>query len=116
MVTGRTAGGTHGVGVIEAKDDGGIEFKTCSFSFPIHQPEFRTDRPCRGKTLLFSKLLIMEIFPLVRPCQQMGEMQRSPTPVFTTQPSIMAWANSVGTMGESGTAVMVTAQVPENSV
>jgi hypothetical protein len=27
-------GGTHGVGVIEAKDDGGIEFKTCSFTFP----------------------------------------------------------------------------------
>jgi hypothetical protein len=28
------SGGTHGVGVIEDKDDDGIEYKTCSFSFP----------------------------------------------------------------------------------
>ena len=27
-------GGTHGVGVIENRDDDGIEYKTCSFSFP----------------------------------------------------------------------------------
>ena len=28
------SGGTHGVGVIENKDDDGIEYKTCTFSFP----------------------------------------------------------------------------------
>ena len=28
------SGGTHGVGVIEDKDDDGIEYKTCTFSFP----------------------------------------------------------------------------------
>jgi hypothetical protein len=28
------SGGTHGVGVIEEKDDDGIEYKTCTFSFP----------------------------------------------------------------------------------
>ena len=27
-------GGTHGVGVIEEKDDDGIEYKTCTFTFP----------------------------------------------------------------------------------
>ena len=58
----------------------------------------------------------MEISPLVRPWQQMVEMQGLLTLVFTTQPSIMALVNSAGIMGESGTMVMETALVPENSV